>query len=157
MAIVELKHDALCEECGALLRKGTRVKAYRKSNGEVIYYGFNCHRRTPTAKPSPSPAQPKQLPVDLTDLLQTIAATLKEIRDHLLQSPQSPSAPTDDSEPQDALTQKDWARLFAIAKKLGFNREQLHDIFQCKSLKDVIKNKADLESAIQMLKELAAF
>lgn len=45
MAIERLRKDMHCSECGALLKAGTVAKVYRKRDGTVLVYGFNCHSR----------------------------------------------------------------------------------------------------------------
>jgi hypothetical protein len=50
------------------------------------------------------------------------------------------------------MTAKDWARFWARARELGFDRESLHELYGVESMKDIIKTRADME---QILKEIA--
>jgi hypothetical protein len=160
MAIVKLAHDAVCAECGATLKKGTTVKAYKRSNGAVIYYGFDCHKRQVPQAPEQTPYKaPQELAIKADDLLSEILSVLRQIRDHLIGN----TVPTEqvveevasNSAPSE-LTAKDWARFWATAKKLGLDKEAVYALFQTRSLKEQIRTRADLEAAIQTMKEMTS-
>ena len=160
MAIVKLAHDAVCAECGATLKKGTTVKAYKRSNGSIIYYGFDCHKRQVPNAPEETPYKaPQELAIKADDVLSEILSVLRQIRDHLIGN----TVPTEQvleetanaNQPSE-LTQKDWARFWATAKQLGLDKEAVYTLFQTKSLKERIRTKADMEAAIQTMKEMTA-
>jgi len=54
---------------------------------------------------------------------------------------------------EEQVTAKDWARFWAKARELGFDRETLHEIYGVESMKDIIKTRKDMD---QILKELEA-
>jgi hypothetical protein len=160
MAIVKLAHDAVCAECGATLKKGTTVKAYKRSNGSIIYYGFDCHKRQVPNAPEATPYKaPQELAIKADDVLSEILSVLRQIRDHLMGNTVSTEQALEEmakENPPSELTAKDWARFWATAKKLGLDKEAVYALFQTRSLKDKIRTRADLEAAIQTMKEMTS-
>jgi len=60
--------------------------------------------------------------------------------------------PVQTDEPPSA---KDWARFWARARELGFDRESLHELYGVESMKDIIKTRADMEQILKEIAELA--
>jgi hypothetical protein len=52
-------------------------------------------------------------------------------------------------------TAKDWARFWARARELGFDREALHELYGVESMKEVIKTRSDMERVLREIQELA--
>jgi len=152
MAIERLKKDARCSECGALLKKGTRAKVYRRSDGTVLVYGFDCHKRQSTDN---SDALSDALS-DIRRALWTIVELLKkgapkeiateQVLDEIAEEAQKPQ-----------LTQKDWARFWGTIKRMGLDRETVHEYLGVESVKEVAKTPEDLEEILERLKQDLAF
>jgi PHP family Zn ribbon phosphoesterase len=152
MAIERLKKDARCSECGALLKKGTRAKVYRRSDGTVLVYGFDCHKRQSTDN---SDALSDALS-DIRRALWTIVELLKkgapkeiateQVLDEIAEEAQKPQ-----------LTQKDWARFWGTVKRMGLDRETVHEYLGVESVKEVAKTPEDLEEILERLKQDLAF
>ena len=152
MAIERLKKDARCSECGALLKKGTRAKVYRRSDGTVLVYGFDCHKRQSTDN---SDALSDAL-ADIRRALWTIVELLKkgapkeiateQVLDEIAEEAQKPQ-----------LTQKDWARFWGTIKRMGLDRETVHEYLGVESVKEVAKTPEDLEEILERLKQDLAF
>jgi hypothetical protein len=51
-------------------------------------------------------------------------------------------------------TAKDWARFWARARELGFDRESLHELYGVESMKEVIRTRADMERVLREITEL---
>jgi hypothetical protein len=51
-------------------------------------------------------------------------------------------------------TAKDWARFWARARELGFDRESLHELYGVESMKDIIKTRDDMERILKEIAEL---
>jgi hypothetical protein len=163
MAIEVLKKDARCNECGALLKKGTRAKVYRRSDGKVLVYGFDCHKRQertdngehlPPREGFGSDALAEAL-ADIRRALWTIVELLRgapkevsteQVLDEIAEEAQKPS-----------LTQKDWARFWGTVKRLGLDREAVHEYLGVESVKEVAKTPEDLEEILERLKQDLAF
>jgi hypothetical protein len=50
---------------------------------------------------------------------------------------------------------KDWARFWARVKEMGWTREDLHELYQVESMKEVIKTRKDIERVLKELEELS--
>jgi hypothetical protein len=59
--------------------------------------------------------------------------------------------PVQTDEPPSA---KDWARFWARARELGFDRESLHELYGVESMKEVIKTRQDMERILKEIAEL---
>lgn len=175
MAIEKLAKDTRCSECGAVLKRGTRAKVYRKADGSILVFGFDCHGGRGGKKSSaqngdassPAPAVPPVVVETLAEALNrieralwTIVALLQKAHGVLpteteVKAVQEAAEEKKEAEEGEPLTQQDWARFWVTAKRLGFTREQLHQIFEVESLKEVIKTRQDLEDAINLLKQVS--
>lgn len=158
MAIERLAKDARCAECGALLKKGTRVKVYRTQDGRVLVYGFDCHKR----KPEPKSDAPNG--VDLEPLLDALAdarRALWTIVDLLkgkngVATEQVLEEVEQEAEEQETpLEAADWRKFWVTVKRLGYDTDTLHELYQCESLKEVIKSKEDMERVLEELRKMA--
>ena len=163
MAIERLKKDARCNECGALLKKGTRAKVYRKADGTVLVYGFDCHgKKRPTQNENEAPK--KELDEALVEALADIRQALWTVVT-LLKGNGEKTVPTEqvldevngkEPEPEEqAPTAADWRRFWVTVKRLGWDNQSLHELYQCESMKEVIKTKSDMEKVLEELRALA--
>jgi hypothetical protein len=163
MAIEVLKKDARCNECGALLKRGTKAKVYRRSDGTVLVYGFDCHKQQqnnndehlPPREGFGSDALAEAL-ADIRRALWTIVELLKKGSPKEVSTEQVLEEIAEEAgKPQ--LTQKDWARFWGAVKRLGLDREAVHEYLGVESVKEVAKTPADLEEIIERLKQDLAF
>jgi hypothetical protein len=163
MAIEKLKKDARCNECGALLKKGTRAKVYRRSDGTVLVYGFDCHKRQQTNNDEHLPPREGFGSDALAEALADIRRALWTIVE-LLKKGAPKEVPTEQvldeiaeeaGKPQ--LTQKDWARFWGTVKRLGLDRETVHEYLGVESVKEVAKTPEDLDEILERIKQDLAF
>jgi hypothetical protein len=56
---------------------------------------------------------------------------------------------------EEQITAKDWARFWARARELGWDRESLHEIYGVESMKEIIKTRSDMERVLKEIAELA--
>jgi hypothetical protein len=65
-------------------------------------------------------------------------------------------APTTKAQVTDEpVTTKDWARFWARARELGWDREALHEVYGVESMKEVIKTRKDIERVLKEIEELS--
>lgn len=158
MAIEVLKRDMRCSQCGALLKKGTKAKVYKRKDGTVLVYGFNCHQRE---EPTETVESSNDILTPLLDALADIRQTLHKILDALKGSSGVPTEQVIEELEQEAQEQgtpleaSDWRRFWATVKRLGFDAQSLHEIYQCDSLKDIIKTKEKMEEVLEELRKMA--
>lgn len=55
---------------------------------------------------------------------------------------------------EEELTQKDWGKFWLEVRKLGFSREDLHELYGVESMKEVIKSRKDMEQILSELKAI---
>ena len=56
---------------------------------------------------------------------------------------------------EEQVTAKDWARFWARARELGFDRESLHELYGVESIKEIVHSRKDLERILKELEDLA--
>jgi hypothetical protein len=56
---------------------------------------------------------------------------------------------------EEQVTARDWARFWARVKEMGWTREDLHELYQVESMKDIIKTRKDIERILKELEELS--
>ena len=150
MAIETLKKPARCSECGALLKPGTRVKVYEKSDGTRLIYGFTCHKRKVNEEEKQD--QPEELKADWD----FISGQLADIQSMLMQIIDILSARKEAlSENDTDLTAADWRKFWMKVKQMGFDEKQVHEIYNTDSMKKIIKSREDMERVLSELKEIA--
>jgi hypothetical protein len=67
----------------------------------------------------------------------------------LTETPTTKAVATDEP-----MTAKDWARFWARARELGFDRESLHEMYGVESMKDIIRTRSDMERVLREIAEL---
>jgi len=162
MAIERLRKDARCNECGALLKAGTRAKVYRRSDGKVLVYGFDCHQRKQQNDNEHLPPREGFSDEALAEALANIQRALWTIVELLKQHLGTKEVPTEQVIEEIAQevkppSQKDWARFWGTVKRLGLDRDAVHEYLGVESVKEVVKSAKDLNDLLERIKQDLAF